>query len=66
MTRFEKDLQKAKTDIDELDFILRERKAELDKLYEQGRREKNGFRRTCIAQEYTRLKEQYDILSEMI
>ena len=66
MTRFEKDLQTAKTDIDELDFILRDRKAELDRLWEKGKAEKNGFRQTCIAQEYTRLKAQYDELSEYI
>ena len=66
MTRFERDLQTARTDIQELDFILRERKAELDSLWEKGRKEKNGFRRQCIAQEYTRLKAQYDELSEMI
>ena len=66
MTRFEKDLQTAKTDIEELDFILRERKAELDRLWEKGKAERNGFRKTCIAQEYTRLKAQYDELSEYI
>ena len=66
MTRFEKDLQAAKTDIEELDFILRDRRAELDSLWKKGKAEKNGFRRTCIAQEYTRLKKQYDELSEYI
>ena len=66
MTRFEKDLDVAKTDIDELDLILRERKAELDELWEKGKAEKNGFRRECIAQEYARLKAQYNELSEYI
>ena len=66
MTRFEKDLQAAKTDIEELDFILRNRRAELDRLWEKGKAEKNGFRQTCIAQEYARLKKQYDELSEYI
>ena len=64
MTRFEKDLQTAKTDIEELDLILRERRAELDEIWNKGKREKNGFRRQCLAQEYVRLKGQYDTLSE--
>ena len=66
MTRFEKHLEIAKTNIDELDIILRERKAELDDLWNKGKAEKNGFRRTCIAQEYTRLEAQYNKLAEYI
>ena len=66
MTRFEKDLATAKTDTEELDLILRDRKAELDRLWEKGKAERNGFRRTCIAQEYTRLEKQYNELSEYI
>ena len=66
MTRFEKDLQTAKTDLEELDFILRKRRAELDEIDRKGRCEKNGFRRQCLAQEYARLEAQYNILSEYI
>ena len=47
-------------------FILRDRRAELDSRWKKGKAEKNGFRRTCIAQEYTRLKKKYDELSEYI
>ena len=56
MTRFEKDLQAVKKDPSLGTVILRERKAELDRLWKQGKAEKNGFRRQCIAQEYTRLE----------
>lgn len=66
MTRFEKDLLTAREDAGELSIILRHRKEELDRLWEKGIREKNGFRRVCIAQEWTRLKAQYDELDEMI
>ena len=64
MTRFEKDLMIARTDIDELMIVLRERKAELEKLWDQGTRERNSFRVKCIAQEYNRLADQYEELSE--
>ena len=36
--------------------VLTKRKAELDRLWKEGKACKNGFRRQCIAQEYTRLK----------
>ena len=66
MTRFEKDLIIAKTDADELSIILRERKAELDRLWEEGKKTKNSFRATCIAQEYNRLAAQYEELDQYI
>lgn len=63
MTRFEKDI----IEIEEGNEIevLKRRKAELDDLYKKGRCEKNAFRRQCIAQEYTRLKAEYDTLDGM-
>ena len=66
MTRFEKDLEAAKRDPSEGIEILRERKAELDALWQKGRCEKNGFRRQCIAQEYTRLEAQYREIEEWV
>ena len=66
MTRFEKDLEAAKKDAFTASTILRERAAELDELWRKGKAEKNGFRRECIAQEYTRLKAQYDELDKWI
>lgn len=66
MTRFEKDLQAAKKDAMDGIEILRERKAELDGLWRKGKAEKNGFRRQCIAQEYARLKAQYEEISEWV
>ena len=63
MTRFEKDI----IEIEEGNEIavLKRRKAELDDLYKKGRCEKNTFKRQCIAQEYTRLKAEYDALDGM-
>lgn len=63
MTRFEKDA----IEIEEGNEIevLKRRKAELDDLYKKGRCEKNSFKRQCIAQEYTRLKAEYDALDGM-
>lgn len=66
MTRFEKDLVIARTDPEELDIILRERKAELDRLWDEGRKARNSFRATCIAQEYNRLAAQYEELDQYI
>ena len=63
MTKFEKDI----IEIEEGNEIevLKRRKAELDDLYKKGRCEKNSFKRQCIAQEYTRLKAEYDALDGM-
>ena len=63
MTRFERDI----IEIEEGNEIevLKRRKAELDDLYKKGRCEKNSFKRQCIAQEYTRLKAEYDALDGM-
>ena len=63
MTRFERDV----IEIEEGNEIevLKRRKAELDNLYKNGRCEKNSFKRQCIAQEYTRLKAEYDALDGM-
>ena len=66
MTRFEKDLRAVEADpVDGIE-ILRERKAELDRIWKEGKAARNGFRMQCLAQEYTRLKAQYDQLAEMI
>ena len=63
MTRFERDV----IEIEEGNEIevLKRRKAELDNLYKKGRCEKNSFKRQCLAQEYTRLKAEYDALDGM-
>ena len=63
MTRFEKDLKEARegNGIE----VLKRRKAELDRLWRDGKACRNGFRRTCIAQEYTRLKAEYDKIDAM-
>lgn len=46
--------------------ILRERQAELHQIERQGRACKNRFRLECLAQEYNRLKREYDTLDAMI
>ena len=63
MTRFEKDEREC-LEGNEIE-VLKRRKAELESLQRQGKAEKNGFRRTCIAQEFARLKAEYDRLDAM-
>ena len=46
--------------------ILRARKAELARIEHEGRATKNGFRRQCLAQEWQRLKAEYDQLDALI
>ena len=46
--------------------VLKRRKAEIDKLTAEGKSCKNGFRRTCIAQEVVRLQREYNAISELI
>jgi len=65
MTRFERDIEKMVEDDSAAREILEKRAAELESLQRQGKAEKNGFKRTCIAQEYKRLKAEYDKLDAM-
>ena len=62
MTRFERDLKEA-LDGNEIE-VLKRRKAEIEKLTAEGKACKNGFRRTCIAQEVVRLTAEYKRISE--
>lgn len=57
MTRFERDLNEI-AEGNEIE-VLKRRKAEIEKLEKAGKCEKNGFRRTCIAQDLARLKAEY-------
>ena len=66
MTRFEKDIKAVKADAVDGIEILRGRKAELDRIWKEGKAARNGFRQQCLAQEYARLKAQYDELCEMV
>ncbi len=63
MTKFERDMREVKegNGIE----VMKRRKAELEKLYDEGRKCKNAFRRQCIAQEYSKRKEEYSKLDEM-
>ena len=63
MTKFERDLEEI-TEGNEIE-VMKRRKSEIKKLEKAGRCEKNGFRRTCIAQELTRLKAEYSKLNEL-
>ena len=66
MTRYERELTALlRGEADGIN-ILKERKAELDKLEAKGRREKNAFRRECLAQEYARLKMEYINLESVL
>lgn len=63
MTRFERDLNEI-AEGNEIE-VLKRRKAEIEKLEKTGKCEKNGFRRTCIAQDLARLKAEYSRLDEL-
>lgn len=63
MTRFERDLNEI-AEGNEIE-VLKKRKAEIEKLEKAGKCEKNGFRRTCIAQDLARLKAEYSKLEEL-
>lgn len=63
MTKFEKDLVEI-AEGNEIE-VMKRRKTEIEKLEKDGRCEKNGFRRICIAQELTRLKAEYSKLNEL-
>lgn len=63
MTRFERDLNEI-AEGNEIE-VLKKRKAEIEKLEKAGKCEKNGFRRTCIAQDLARLKAEYSKLNEL-
>lgn len=65
-TKFDKDLRVMETDSDAGIMILRERKAQLERIERQGRTCKNRFRLECLAQEYNRLKREYDALDAMV
>lgn len=65
-TKFDKDLKLIETDPGEGTMILRERKAELEHIEREGRSCKNRFRLECLAQEYNRLKREYDALDAMV
>ena len=60
MNRFERDLLEA-LDGNEKE-VLERRKKELDRIYSEGRACKNGYLRQCLAQEYKRLKAEYDYI----
>lgn len=62
MTRFEKDLKEA-LEGNEIE-VLTKRKAELDKLEREGKICKNAFRRQCIAQDFCRLKREYEEIAK--
>jgi len=62
MTRFEKDLKDA-IEGNEIE-VLKNRKAEIERLTAEGKACKNSFRRTCIAQDVARLTAEYNRISE--
>lgn len=63
MTRLERDLNEI-AEGNEIE-VMKRRKTELEKLEKAGKCEKNGFRRTCIAQDLSRLKAEYSKLEEL-
>lgn len=65
MTRFERHINEIRNGADGI-IILRERKAELLQTEKQGKAEKNGFRRNCLAQEFVKLQRECDELAELV
>lgn len=63
MTRLERDLKEI-AEGNEIE-VMKRRKTELEKLEKAEKCEKNGFRRTCIAQDLSRLKAEYSKLEEL-
>ena len=63
MTRFERDYEEAMAGGGA--EVLALRKAEIQRLVAEERREKNGFRQRCIAQEVARLKREYDAIDNL-
>lgn len=63
MTRFERDYEDAQAG-NGIEVITR-RRAELEKLTREGKSCRNGFRRTCIAQEVVGLKEELSQIEEL-
>jgi len=66
MTRFERDLKAVAQDACNAEAILKERKAEIDSLYQKGRREKNTWRQQIIAQEINRLQGEYNAIDSLV
>lgn len=62
-TAFETDKRNIHTDSVE---IMKRRKKELADLAKRGKATKNAFKRQCLAQEYARLKSEYDALDTLI
>lgn len=66
MNAFTTDRQTITAHPDQAHLIQRERKAELACIEREGRATKNGFRRQYLAQEWARLKSEYDQLDTLI
>ena len=62
MTKFERDLRTIITEGDDAREILVKRASEIDKLTDELRACRNGFRAKCIKQDLTRLKREYNEL----
>ena len=63
MTRFERDRKDA-LEGNEIE-VLKNRKAEIERLTREGKSCKNGFRLRCIAQEVARLQREYDEIDSL-
>ncbi len=63
MTRFERDYNDI---LNGETWILRKRKEELEQIEAKGRASRNGFITQCLAQQYRKLKAEYDELDALI
>lgn len=46
--------------------VIRERKAELDKLEQKIKAERNDFKLHCLVQEFVARRDEYEILDSMV
>lgn len=66
MTRFDRDFNEIKTDSSNALPIMKERKAEIQRLEKRLRETRNGFIAQCTMQDLEKRRSEYRILDEMI
>lgn len=63
---FKKDIAAIKNDILDARIIITRRRKEIESLVSEGKKCKNNFRMTCIAQEVARLKNELAAIQELV
>lgn len=66
MTKFEREKAEIRKSADCGIVILRERKAEIEKVEKRLRETRNGFITQCCMQQLEKMRKEYRILAEMV